>query len=84
MESTTIQKAGIRKAGISARGSANGDQGSGVLQLDPVSFAQLRDRVRELEAENARLKSLVGELLVTNQLLRECREQTARSSKASQ
>jgi hypothetical protein len=30
-------------------------------------------RVRELEAENARLKSLVGELLVANQLLREQR-----------
>jgi hypothetical protein len=29
------------------------------------------DRLRELETENARLKSLVGELLVTNQLLRE-------------
>jgi len=29
------------------------------------------ERVLELEAENARLKSLVGELLVANQLLRE-------------
>lgn len=35
------------------------------------------ERVRELEAENARLKSLVGELLVTNQLLRECRDELA-------
>lgn len=34
-------------------------------------------RLLELEAENARLKSLVGELLVANQLLRECREQYA-------
>jgi hypothetical protein len=36
------------------------------------------ERVRELETENARLKSLVGELLVANQLLREkCREQSS-------
>ena len=35
------------------------------------------EQMRELEAENARLKSLVGELLVTNQLLRECKEQVA-------
>ena len=34
-------------------------------------------RVRELEAENARLKSLVGELLVANQLLREGRAHRA-------
>ena len=33
------------------------------------------EQIRELEAENARLKSLVGELLVANQLLRECRDQ---------
>jgi hypothetical protein len=31
----------------------------------------VRLRVHELETENARLKSLVGELLVANQLLRE-------------
>ena len=37
------------------------------------------ERVRELEAENTRLKSLVGELLVANQLLRECRDQLASS-----
>jgi hypothetical protein len=43
------------------QGTAIGDQPSG-------------DRLRELEAENARLKSLVGELLVTNQLLREDRK----------
>ena len=30
-----------------------------------------RERVLELETENARLKGLVAELLVTNQLLRE-------------
>jgi len=29
--------------------------------------------VRELEADNARLKSLIGELLVANQLLREAK-----------
>jgi hypothetical protein len=32
-------------------------------------------RMRELEIENARLKSLVGELLVANQMLRERRDQ---------
>ena len=31
----------------------------------------MEDRLRELEAENVRLLSLVGELLVANQLLRE-------------
>jgi hypothetical protein len=76
-----VQDAGIRKAGISDQGSGNRDQGLGALQLDPPL---LPDRVRELEAENTRLRCLVGELLVTNQLLRECREQAARSSKATQ
>lgn len=37
-------------------------------------------RLLELEAENARLKSLVGELLVTNQLLREKTEIRAQRS----
>jgi hypothetical protein len=41
----------------------------------------LRARVQELETENARLKSLVGELLVANQLLREkCRERGSGSN----
>jgi hypothetical protein len=35
------------------------------------------ERMQELEAENARLKSLVGELLVANQVLREVRDQAA-------
>ena len=39
----------------------------GVAIGDPRS----EDRLLELEAENARLKRLVGELLVANQLLRE-------------
>jgi len=42
-----------------------------------IGIQVAEERVRELEAENARLKSLVGELLVTNQLLRECRDQLA-------
>jgi len=40
---------------------------------DPTSFRPA-ERVLELEAENARLKSLIGELLVANQLLREGRQ----------
>jgi hypothetical protein len=55
------------------------EQGSGDLRADSGSHLlpdrageRVRDRVRELEAENARLKSLVGELLVTNQRLRDC------------
>lgn len=40
---------------------------------EPTSF-RLAERVGELEAENARLKSLIGELLVANQLLREGRQ----------
>lgn len=35
------------------------------------SEANPEDRVRELESENARLRLLVGELLVANQRLRE-------------
>jgi hypothetical protein len=53
------------------------EQGSGgalaVQSDEPTSF-RLAERVRELEAENARLKSLIGELLVANQLLREGRQ----------
>jgi hypothetical protein len=37
---------------------------------EPVLF-RLGARLEELEMENARLKRLVGELLVANQLLRE-------------
>ncbi len=36
-----------------------------------------RERVLELETENARLRRLVAELLVTNQLLRECSGRSA-------
>jgi hypothetical protein len=41
----------------------NTHEASPVVQADA--------RLRELEAENARLRSLIGELLVTNQQLRE-------------
>lgn len=75
----------IRKAGIGDQGSGKRDQGTEALRSDhESSYSLLNDRVRELEAENARLKRLVGELLVTNQLLRECQEQAARSRQASQ
>ncbi len=36
-----------------------------------------RERVLELETENARLRRLVAELLVTNQHLRECSDLAA-------
>lgn len=54
----------------------------GVEDIAPAVQVELPEpvhlRVRELETENARLKSLVGELLVANQLLREkCREQAS-------
>jgi len=50
-------------------------QGPGAEISEP-SHLPLSARMGELETENARLKSLVGELLVANQLLREkCREQ---------
>jgi len=39
---------------------------------EPMSY-RLAERVLELEAENAQLKSLIGELLVANQLLREAK-----------
>ena len=45
-------------------------------EVDLALYAE-GPRVQELEAENARLKSLVGELLVTNQLLREGRAHRA-------
>ena len=38
---------------------------------EPVDVPELHCRVCELEVENARLRLLVGELLVANQLLRE-------------
>lgn len=40
-------------------------------QRSAISAQRMEDHVREVEAENARLKTLVGELLVSNQLLRE-------------
>lgn len=46
------------------------------LQGSAISVQHVEDRVRELEAENARLKGLIGELLATNQLLRESRDRS--------
>lgn len=45
------------------------------------SIQGTEERVRELETENARLKSLVGELLVANQLLREKRREQGSGSR---
>ena len=45
--------------------------GTLAVQTDEPTSFHLAERVLELEAENARLKSLIGELLVANQLLRE-------------
>jgi len=47
--------------------------GALAVQTDEPTSFRLADRVRELEADNARLKSLIGELLVANQLLREAK-----------
>ena len=41
------------------------------------------ERLQELETENARLKTLVGELLVTNQLLRERVAQVAATASSN-
>jgi len=61
------QGTGLRVQGAERPGAAFSVQGS-------------EERVEELETENARLKSLVGELLVANQLLREkSREQGSAS-----
>lgn len=56
------------------------EENTSAIPVDLPEPAHLRvpERVQELEMENARLKSLVGELLVANQLLREkCREQSS-------
>jgi hypothetical protein len=55
-------------AGLRNQGSEGG--ALAVQSDEPASF-RLAERVRELEAENARLRCLIGELLVANQLLRE-------------
>lgn len=66
---TEIQGLGGRVESVEGRPlAAQGDE--------PASF-QLSERLRELEAENVRLKSLIGELLVTNQVLREAKSQGA-------
>jgi len=57
------------------QGAVLSDQGSkGRALATETEAPEPAVRLRELEAENARLKSLVGELLVANQLLRERRE----------
>lgn len=48
---------------MTAQNPPHTHEASAVLQPDA--------RLKELEAENARLRSLIGELLVTNQQLRE-------------
>jgi hypothetical protein len=60
------QGTGIREQGT--------EGGALAVQSDEPTSFRLAERVRELEAENARLKSLIGELLVANQLLREGRQ----------
>ena len=55
---------------IERQGTGIREQGADAVWVNtesPVSS----ERVRELEAENARLKRLIGELLVANQVLRE-------------
>ena len=60
-----------QRTGLRAQGS---EGGAVALQSDEPTSFRLAERVVELEAENARLKSLIGELLVANQLLREGRQ----------
>ena len=62
----------IQGSGIRAQRGDQPEMGSGSQGPD--------ERVLELEAENARLKSLIGELLVANQLLREDRSQGTTTS----
>lgn len=58
------------------QGAGGRVEGADTLRVSSeASSATLSDRVRELEAENVRLKSLIGELLVANQLLREVRKE---------
>jgi hypothetical protein len=57
------------------QGSEITERGADTVRRDAEPLVPTAsDRMRELEAENARLKSLIGELLVTNQLLREDRK----------
>jgi hypothetical protein len=59
--------------GTGFREQGTEDRALAVQSDEPTSF-RLAERVVELETENARLKSLIGELLVANQLLREGRQ----------
>jgi len=65
-------------------GGVQGVVDSPTLPRNDSGFLAIQSRLQELEVENARLRSLVGELLVTNQLLREHREHASRSAEASQ
>jgi hypothetical protein len=62
------------RGGLELKAGAGSGDGHG-FETDPTSLALKRSadqaRVMELEAENARLLRLVGELLVVNQQLRE-------------
>jgi hypothetical protein len=59
-----------QRTGLRNQGS---EGGALVVQSDEPTSYRPAERVLELEAENARLKSLIGELLVANQLLREAK-----------
>ena len=71
IQSTEIRAQGAERQGPGIMDPGTMDNGQNDLRVDSGSHL-MSDRVRELEAENARLKSLVGELLVANQRLREC------------
>lgn len=66
------QRVGRQSSGLSAQGTEG--RALAAQSDEPTSFHPA-ERVRELEAENARLKSLIGELLVANQLLREVKSE---------
>jgi len=64
-------------------GRVEGVVESATLPRNDSGFLAIQSRLQELEAENARLRSLVGELLVANQLLREHREHASPSTEVS-
>jgi hypothetical protein len=54
-----------------------GVEGNPPLPGNNSAFFMAQSRIQGLEAENARLRRLVGELLVANQLLREASDREA-------
>jgi hypothetical protein len=70
------QSVGGRAQGVEMPGSGLNAQGA-ERQGAALRAQSAAERMRELETENARLKHLVGELLVANQVLREVRDQAA-------